>query len=295
MKKFNFGYFVTEGIRDLFLHGFMSFASICVIVACLIIMGSFVMVINNIEAAITTLENENEILVYIDEELPDSEAKSVGSKINMIENVLSASFISREQALENFVESQDDPELFAGLDESTLRNRFSVRLVDISLMKETKTQIESIEGVAKVNAHLEMAEGFSAVRNIINVVSAAIIVILFIVSVFIISNTVKLALFGRREEIAIMKMVGATNWFIRWPFLIEGMILGLVGAAISFFAEWGLYQLVVQKVSEVDTLSLLSLVPFEDVLAPMAIVFAGVGFLVGVGGSLMSIRKFLKV
>lgn len=295
MKKFNFGYFVTEGIRDLFLHGFMSFASICVIVACLIIMGSFVMVINNIEAAITTLENENEILVYIDEELPDSEAKSVGSKINMIENVLSASFISREQALENFVESQDDPELFAGLDESTLRNRFSVRLVDISLMKETKTQIEGIEGVAKVNAHLEMAEGFSAVRNIINVVSAAIIVILFIVSVFIISNTVKLALFGRREEIAIMKMVGATNWFIRWPFLIEGMILGLVGAAISFFAEWGLYQLVVQKVSEVDTLSLLSLVPFEDVLAPMAIVFAGVGFLVGVGGSLMSIRKFLKV
>lgn len=295
MKKFNFGYFVTEGIRDLFLHGFMSFASICVIVACLIIMGSFVMVINNIEAAITTLENENEILVYIDEELPDSEAKSVGSKINMIENVLSASFISREQALENFVESQDDPELFAGLDESTLRNRFSVRLVDISLMKETKTQIESIEGVAKVNAHLEMAEGFSAVRNIINVVSAAIIVILFIVSVFIISNTVKLALFGRREEIAIMKMVGATNWFIRWPFLIEGMILGLVGAAISFFAEWGLYQLVMQKVSEVDTLSLLSLVPFEDVLAPMAIVFAGVGFLVGVGGSLMSIRKFLKV
>lgn len=295
MKKFNFGYFVTEGIRDLFLHGFMSFASICVIVACLIIMGSFVMVINNIEAAITTLENENEILVYIDEELPDSEAKSVGSKINMIENVLSASFISREQALENFVESQDDPELFAGLDESTLRNRFSVRLVDISLMKETKTQIESIEGVAKVNAHLEMAEGFSAVRNIINVVSAAIIVILFIVSVFIISNTVKLALFGRREEIAIMKMVGATNWFIRWPFLIEGMILGLVGAAISFFAEWGLYQLVVQKVSEVDTLSLLSLVPFEEVLAPMAIVFAGVGFLVGVGGSLMSIRKFLKV
>lgn len=295
MKKFNFGYFVTEGIRDLFLHGFMSFASICVIVACLIIMGSFVMVINNIEAAITTLENENEILVYIDEELPDSEAKSVGSKINMIENVLSASFISREQALENFVESQDDPELFAGLDESTLRNRFSVRLVDISLMKETKTQIEGIEGVAKVNAHLEMAEGFSAVRNIINVVSAAIIVILFIVSVFIISNTVKLALFGRREEIAIMKMVGATNWFIRWPFLIEGMILGLVGAAISFFAEWGLYQLVVQKVSEVDTLSLLSLVPFEEVLAPMAIVFAGVGFLVGVGGSLMSIRKFLKV
>lgn len=295
MKKFNFGYFVTEGIRDLFLHGFMSFASICVIVACLIIMGSFVMVINNIEAAITTLENENEILVYIDEDLPDSEAKSVGSKINMIENVLSASFISREQALENFVESQDDPELFAGLDESTLRNRFSVRLVDISLMKETKAQIESIEGVAKVNAHLEMAEGFSAVRNIVNVVSAAIIVILFIVSVFIISNTVKLALFGRREEIAIMKMVGATNWFIRWPFLIEGMILGLVGAAISFFAEWGLYQLVVQKVSEVDTLSLLSLVPFEEVLAPMAIVFAGVGFLVGVGGSLMSIRKFLKV
>lgn len=295
MKKFNFGYFVTEGIRDLFLHGFMSFASICVIVACLIIMGSFVMVINNIEAAISTLERENEILVYIDDELPGSEAKSVGSKINMIENVLSASFISREEALESFVESQDDPEIFAGLDESTLRNRFSVRLVDINLMKETKDQIEQIDGVAKVNAHLEMAEGFSAVRNIVNVVSAAIIVILFVVSVFIISNTVKLALFGRREEIAIMKMVGATNWFIRWPFLIEGMILGIVGAAISFFAEWGLYQLVVQKVSQVDTLSLLDLLPFEEVLVPMAIAFGGVGFLVGVGGSLMSIRKFLKV
>lgn len=295
MKRNNFLYFIKEGVRDLFLHGFMSFAAICVIVACLVIMGTFVIVMMNIQGAIENLEQENEILVYIDETYAESEAKSVGSQINMIENVLEASFISRDQAMESFVEKQEDPELFAGVDESTFRHRFSVRLVDINLMADTLAEIEQIPGVARTRADQKIAEGFAAVRNIVNVVSGVIIIVLFVVSVFIISNTVKLALFSRREEISIMKMVGATNWFIRWPFVVEGMLLGLTGALVSFFAEWGLYELMIAQVNKVDTLEILEFIPFANVLMPMATVFGVIGFLVGVGGSLLSIRKFLKV
>ena len=295
MKRNNFLYFIKEGVRDLFLHGFMSFAAICVIVACLIIMGTFVLVMMNIQEAIVNLEQDNEILVYIDDTYAESEAKSVGSQINMIENVLEASFISREQAMENFVEKQEDPDLFAGVDESTLRHRFSVRLVDINLMANTLAEIEQIPGVARTRADQKVAEGFAAVRSIVNVVSGVIILVLFVVSVFIISNTVKLALFSRREEISIMKMVGATNWFIRWPFVVEGMLLGLTGALVSFFAEWGLYELMIAQVNKVDTLEILEFIPFANVLMPMVTVFCVIGFLVGVGGSLLSIRKFLKV
>ena len=285
MKRNNFLYFIKEGVRDLFLHGFMSFAAICVIVACLVIMGTFVLVMMNIQEAIVNLEQDNEILVYIDDTYAESEAKSVGSQINMIENVLEASFISREQAMDNFVEKQEDPDLFAGVDESTFRHRFSVRLVDINLMANTLAEIEQIPGVARTRADQKVAEGFAAVRNIVNVVSGVIIIVLFVVSVFIISNTVKLALFSRREEISIMKMVGATNC----------MLLGLAGALVSFFAEWGLYELMIAQVNKVDTLEILEFIPFANVLMPMASVFGVIGFLVGVGGSLLSIRKFLKV
>lgn len=295
MKRNNFGYFISEGVRGVFLHGFMSFAAICIIVACLIIMGSFCLVLLNVNNMVVKLEQENEILVYVDETYSEAQAKSVGSQINMISNVLEAKFISREDALQSFISNYDDTSVFDGMDDSVLRDRFQVRLVDIGQMKETVSEIERIDGVAKVNAHYEISQGFITVQRVLNIVSAAIISVLFIVSVFIISNTVKLALFDRREEIGIMKMVGATNWFIRWPFVFEGFLLGLVGAGIAFFIEWGLYELIAGKVTSIDAISVLSIMPFEDVVVPMIVIFGATGFIVGVIGSLLSIRKFLKV
>ena len=218
MKKNNIGYLLREGFRGVFLHGFMSFAAICVTVACLIIMGSFCLILYNTSAMVKELEQENEMLVYIDESYSEAKAKSVGSQINLITNVRSATFVSRNQALDDFVETLNDPDAFAGLDPDTLRDRYVVTVEDNSLLKQTYDKLTQIEGVAEVVAHFEIAEGFQTVQNVLNIASLVIVTVLFVVSLFIISNTVKLAMYSRSEEIAIMKMVGATNAFIRLPF-----------------------------------------------------------------------------
>ena len=295
MKKNNIGYLLREGIRGIFLHGFMSFAAIWVTVACLLIMGTFGLVLYNLNEMIVELEQENEMLVYIDETYSEAEAKSVGSQINQIANVHNAQFVSREQAVENFVDEMEDEDLFAGLDPSTFRDRFVITLEDNSKMRETEAAIRSIEGVADVSVHYEIQEGFQTVQRILNIASVIIIAVLLVVSMLIISNTVKLAMYDRKEEIAIMKMVGATNGFIRWPFVVEGFILGILASAIAFFLEWGLYNLLQTQISMVDSLDLITVVPFVEVIEIVAIGYAVVGFLVGVLGSLLSIRKFLKV
>lgn len=295
MKKNNIGYLLREGIRGIFLHGFMSFAAIWVTVACLLIMGTFGLVLYNLNEMIVELEQENEMLVYIDETYSEAEAKSVGSQINQIANVHNAQFVSREQAVENFVDEMQDEDLFDGLDPSTFRDRFVITLEDNSKMRETEAAIRSIEGVADVSVHYEIQEGFQTVQRILNIASVIIIAVLLVVSMLIISNTVKLAMYDRRDEIAIMKMVGATNGFIRFPFVIEGFLLGIFGAAVAFFLEWGLYNGMVNWIGTVDSLNLLDFVPFTDLLWPMVATFGAAGLFVGIFGSFASIRKFLDV
>ena len=295
MKKNNIGYLLREGVRGVFLHGFMSFAAIWVTVACLLIMGTFTLVLYNLNEMIVELEQDNQVLVFIDDSYSRAEAKSVGSQINMITNVQKAEFISKEEALADFVAEQQDENLFAGLESSTLRDRFVVSMANTSLMRQTCEEIEKIEGVADVEAHYEISEGFQTIQQILNIASVIIIAVLFVVSMLIISNTVKLAMYDRKEEIAIMKMVGATNGFIRWPFVVEGFILGFTASVLAFFLQWGLYNFLVVQIAGVDSLQLISLVPFVEVIELVAIAYAVVGFIVGVFGSLLSIRKFLKV
>ena len=295
MKKNNIGYLLREGFRGVFLHGFMSFAAVCVTVACLIIMGTFSLVLYNVHVMIVDLEKENQVLVYIDEDYSEAEAKSVGSRINLISNVHEAKFVSREQALDNFVGKQSDTTAFNGVDASILRDRYEVTVEDNSLLEQTVAEIEKIDGVAEVSAHYEIANGFQSLQKVLNIAAMVIIIVLFVVSLFIISNTVKLAMYSRSEEIAIMKMVGATNSFIRLPFVVEGFILGMMGAVIAFFLEWGLYDFLQAKIAVVDTLRLFQIVPFAEVIELVAISYALTGFAVGVVGSLLSIRKFLKV
>ena len=295
MNKSNFGYLLREGVRGVFLHGFRSFASVCVTVACLIIMGSFCLISYNLRVMVNEYENENKILVYVDETYSEAEAKSVGSQINMIANVENAVFVSRQQALENFVAKQDDTTVFEGLDAETFRDRFEVSMADNSIMKQTVADIEQIQGVADTSADYELSEGFRTLQSILNMASVAIILVLGIVSLFIISNTVKLSLYDRKEEIAIMRMVGATKGFIRFPFLVEGFLLGMIGAVIAFFIEWGLYDLLAARINAMDTLQMFTIVPFASVFVAIVIVYLVIGFLVGVVGSMFSIRKFLQV
>ena len=295
MKRNNFGYYVREGVRGVFLHGFMSFAAVCVTVACLIIMGTFSLLLLNVEHTIERYEAENQILVYIDETYSESQARSVGSYINMITNVHNAVFVTRQEALNNYAAQQDNPELFIGLDPSTFRDRFEVTLEDGTKLNETIVLLEQIDGVVNIRAHEKVSEGFATLQRILSVASVIIIGVLFVISLLIVSNTVKLALYDRREEIAIMRMVGATSSFIRWPYVFEGLILGLFGATIAFFAEWGIYDLIATRISAVDTMQLLYILPFSHFRNVIIALYSAVGFFVGVFGSLLSIRKFLKV
>ena len=295
MKISNVGYLLKEGIRGIFLHGFMSFAAICVTVACLLIVGSFSCLIYNVNIMIDDLNKTNEVLVIIDENLSDAEAKSVGTKINQVENVYKATFKSREEALQDFVADHQGEEAFNGVAAEDLRHRFIVVLEDNALMRDTVAELEKISGVAKINAANELAEGFSTLQNVLQIASVAIVSVLLLVSLLIISNTVKLAMYDRRDEIAIMKMVGATNGFIRLPYVVEGFTLGMVSAGVAFTLEWILYDMLLNKLTAVDTLQLFSFVPFQQLLLPMISTFIAAGLFVGIVGSWTSIRKFMDV
>ena len=295
MRLNNIGYLLKEGIRGIFLHGFMSFAAICVTVACLLIVGSFSILAYNLDIMVEDLNQTSEILVYVDSELSDAEARSIGTKINMLDNVLQSTFVSREEALKDFVEDHDGDSAFSGVQAEDLRHRFVVTLEDNTLMQQTDAQLKNIPGVAKTNAAYELAEGFSTIQDVLHMVSYAVIAVLLVVSLLIISNTVKLAMYDRKDEIAIMKMVGATNGFIRLPFVVEGFTLGMIGAALAFGLEWLVYDAMVEKIGQVDSLQLFSFVPFQQLLIPMVATFAAAGLFVGIVGSWTSIRKFMDV
>jgi cell division transport system permease protein len=241
------------------------------------------------------LNQTSEILVYIDSSLSDAEAKSIGTKINMLDNVLNAKFVSREEALRNFIADHEGDNAFSGVQAEDLRHRFVVTLEDNSQMETTVRLIEMIPGVAKISAPYELAAGFTAMQDVLQIVSVGVIAILLVVSLLIISNTVKIAMYDRRDEIAIMKMVGATNGFIRMPFVVEGFVLGMVGAGIAFGLQWFLYDALQNRIEAVDVLEMFKMVPFEQLLMPMAIVFGAAGMFVGILGSHTSIRKFLNV
>ncbi len=289
------GYLIREGFRSIKTHGFMSFATVTIIMACLIIIGSVSLLSVNIDALIEDLESQNEVVAFVDDSIAEeSAAKALGSALEAVPNVESVEFVARTEAMDNFM-SQYDEDLMEGIDETVFRHRFVIHLEDIAEMAQTKAALEAVPWIAKVKAHLEYADAFVTVRNIVSVISLILAVILVFVSVFIMSNTVKLATFGRREEIAIMKMVGATNSFIRLPFVVEGLVLGILGGGLAYFAEWGLYSLLTGRLMGTLTGSFLTLVPFKDVAIPVLIFYLGTGILVGVFGGVNAIRNYLKV
>ena len=295
MKINNLGYLMKEGIRGIFLHGFMSFAAVCVTVACLLIVGSFSCLTYNLNIMVEDLNKTNQVLAYIDETLTDDKARSVQTDINRLDNVYEAKFISREEALADFIAEYENPEIFEGTDATILQHRVEVTLIDNHLMAQTVEELLTVEGVVDVVAFNELAEGFSTLQDVLQIVSIVVIGVLLVVSLLIISNTVKLAMYDRREEIAIMKMVGATNGFIRLPFVVEGFLLGMLGAGVAFGLEWVLYDALIARVAAVDSLQLFQFVPFTDLLWPMIGTFAFAGLFVGIVGSWTSIRKFMDV
>ena len=292
------GYHLREGFRSIFTHGLMSFAAVCMILACLIIMGSFSLVAINIDNTLGRYEAENEFIAYIDETLAEDEARALQSKLEAIPNVSSVTFMTAGEALERYTERYTDSEtreLFDGMDDSVLRHRYRIHVDDLEQMGETVRQVEAVSGVAKVQWEQAISDGFVALRNVASAVAFILTAMLLVISLFIIANTIKLATFHRREEIAIMKMCGATNWFVRWPFIFEGMLLGLMGAILAFFLQWGLYTIIVQAIDGFGGLQLVAIIPFQTLWTRVAGAFAVTGLVIGAGGSLLAIRKFLQV
>lgn len=294
-RHFNPGYALKEGFKSIFTHGTMSFASVCMIIACLVIMGSFTLVALNLNNMLKDLEDQNEFIAYVDESYTTEQAQALQSEIEAVDNVSEVKFVTREEALQAFQEQSGNDELLQDLPSTVLRDRYEIHVDDISRMQETVDAVSQIEGIAGYSAQMRVAEGFVTVRNIASIVALILVAVLVVISLFIISNTVRLATFHRKEEIAIIKMCGATNAFVRWPFIIEGMVLGLIGAFAAFFIEWGLYILVQNSVSASDTLSLITILPFQNFAPYIAGIFVAAGLIIGIGGSSVAIRRFLQV
>ena len=293
--KHNFKFFIKEGAGNMFSHGFMSFAAVGVTVACLLIMGTFTLVAYNANENLADLQQENAVLAFVDDSLTEKEAKALQTKLEKVDNVADCTFMSRDEAKENYIEKYDGDELYGDLPADVFRHRYIIHVTDPDHIMETKTAVEQVPGIAKARADQAVAEGFTTARNVAGIISIALIAILLLVSVFIISNTIKLTTFDRRDEIAIMKMVGATNGFIRLPFVVEGFSLGMIGAILAFGLEWLGYDAMLNKISSVDALQLFNFVPFQELLLPMVATFTAAGMFVGIVGSWTSIRKFMDV
>jgi cell division transport system permease protein len=276
----------------------MSLASICIIAATLFVFGILYLFMNSLNQSASTLNNKLEILVYCNYQLEDSQANTIEDTIKSDNNVQSYIRVSKDTALNNYKASLgEDGSVLDGMDSSFLPISFKVKLKDSSLSKEFMDKYEKLSGVDKVKYSQRVVDLFSKINYWARFLSAMLIVVLLVVSLFIISNTIKLTVFARRREINIMKYIGATDWFIRWPFVIEGVVIGLFGGLIAFVLTSFLYNMLANKISIGFgfTQGLIKFVSINDIGVQLAGIFALIGISVGGIGSLISIRKHLHV
>lgn len=296
MRWYNITYFMREAISSIGKHRVMSVAAIGVIAACLLIMGSFMLVAVNVEGMLTEIESQNEILAYIDENIPDDEASELGDAIKAASTeITEIRYTTKEDALVAFREELgDDSGLLDGLEgDNPLRNRYAVKIRDLSKTQQVADAIKEVDGVAEISARSDVSDKIVQIRHLATLACVIIIVVLLAVALFIISNTVNLTLFNRRDEIAIMKMVGANDSFIRSPFMIEGLILGIIGALLALILLWALYTYILN--TSLESFSLFELIAFKEVFWQLLASFVGIGAVVGGIGSGITISKFLKV
>lgn len=292
----SFGYYIKEGLRNVFTHGFMSIAAVIAMVVCLFLTGIVTMVSYNLDINIINLQKSSEVVIFIEDTLSTREAKALGSEFNKISNIASMDFQSRDEALETYrVELGEDAAILDSFDadNNPFRNGFTFTLKDPELLDETLAQIRAVEGVARIRADEKTVNSLLKVQSAFRMVSAAMIIVMALISIFIISNTVKLAMFSRREEISIQKMVGATNWFIRWPFVIEGLFIGAIAGGLTYLALWGSYNELALLI--VTTLPSFKMLAFESLWGQILGILVGIGALLGIGGSVTSIRRFMNV
>lgn len=293
----SFRYYISQAFKSFFRNGLTSMTSVFIVMCCLLIFGLFSVITLNINHITQTVEQKCEIQIFMHEDTTDKQLNAAKEDILKISNVRSAEIFSKEDTLdymkEIFAEDASALEGYEG-ENNPYRDSFIITLNDLSLSEDTAKQLAEIDNVAEIKNNRDVLETILSASNTIRSASLIIMLMLCLISIFIIANTIKIAVFSRRKEIGVMKFVGATNWFIRWPFIFEGIITGVVGALISFgLISWG-YIFVYSKTLNMD-LDVFSLLPYSNIWSVLLICFISIGTLIGAIGSGFSIRKHLNV
>ncbi len=284
-------YHIKESFKGLFRNRLVNTAAIGLLIACLVITGVFGLLMLNINKIIEDLGAVNEISIFLEEHFTTEESVRVGDIIGSVENISEYAFVSKEEGLESLREIYGS--LIDGLEnDNPIRDSFRIIVKDQSLIAQTASVLESIEGVAKVNYRGDVADRFLQIRNMVALIGLAFIAVLALLSIAIISNSIRISAFTRREEIAVMKTVGATNRFIRASFVLEGLFIGIFGAALSFVALYFLYTKVFYPAF--GSLSFIKPIDFISMVTPIAIFFGVAGPIMGLCGSALALRKYLK-
>ncbi|MCL2033916.1 MAG: permease-like cell division protein FtsX [Oscillospiraceae bacterium] len=300
MRLHNFFYLFKEGTKNIFSNKLMSFACIGVLVACLLLIGSAVIFTLNVNNIVGVVVAQNEFIVFLDDNMTEDDIGIFDVALDSIDNIASKTFVSSEEALAQEKENLgDEAYILEGIDASTFPNKYVLRVNDLSQFDDTVSQVSALNGAMLVNSKNDVVDMLVGIKNAVQYAGAGIVLILVVVSIVIITNTIKLTVFSRRKEINIMKYVGATDSFIRMPFLVEGMMIGLISASIAFLMLGVSYTYFVEYLSENygSQLSVVfeNTVRFMDISLYMFAGFAVLGVFIGVVGSGIFVRRHLKV
>ena len=301
MKFSGIRYLTNQGIENIWKNRMMAFASFCVLLVSLLLVGTSVLAYQNITSIVGGVEAKNEIIVYMNEDTDAEKLTQIEYFIQNTPNVADVQFYSKEEeylALKERMEEYDV--LFEALGEDNpLVDSFRVKVQDISQMNKTVSEIQKLDGILKINAPYEFVSFLTQLRKILTWVMSALIIAMIIVSMVIISNTTRTSVYARREEIHIMKYVGATDTFIRVPFFIEGMITGFFSGCAALVITWLVYHAVVDMIENQVTLlniiGLGSIIQFEAIYLYAALAYMLGGALIGAVGSALSTRKYINV
>lgn len=295
MKLNTAAYYIREGLTNVKRNRAMTVASITSVTAALLILGLFLIIILNVDSMANQVESQLELKAFINDNYDATKVAKVGEEIKAISGVKSITFESKKDALNNFKKQLGDKSyLVNGLEnDNPMPQSFIVKVTDANMMKQVSEEIKKIDGVTQVSYGQDVVDKLLGIIKIIRIVGLFVILILFIISVVIISNTIKLGVFARRREINIMKYIGATDWFIRWPFLVEGIVLGLVGSVLAIAILGFIYGYASDLVN--NKLIIFTLLPAGVVIKQSLVYFLAMGSLIGAIGSGISIKRFLNV
>ncbi|AIF53615.1 permease-like cell division protein FtsX [Pelosinus sp. UFO1] len=295
MKIRTMEYFIREAVSSLRRNGLMSFASVSTVALSLLILGMFLVMVLNLNNMASTLESQVQISVYLQDGLSEHEMREVGTRITKLPGVVQVNFIDKEEAMKRFKQRLGEQQsLLNALGEANpLPNAFEVKVDRTDRVKPVAQAITQLKGVENAKFGQEVVEQLFALTRMVRIFGLVIILFLALAALFIISNTIRITVFARRKEIGIMKYVGATNWFIRWPFLLEGMMLGFGGALVAVLCLNETYGVLIHQVYE--SLAFLPLIPQYPFITNISVVLLVTGTVIGALGSTISLRRFMKV